>query len=191
MSTPVTSSSHRLVTTTITETVSTSSPCTTTNIIHPDVTVTPTSTITSTITLTTATFKSGVSNRCLQQTTQPNTGTSKVNQGPSTKNSYKPLASLQLVTRTVLSPPCSSKVHQCVTSSDKEDSVTASLSLGTAPACSNSGLGNSAILALSGLLGTSIVVLILVTAGWIWTCWRLRKRGGMETNSKINRQVWE
>ena len=163
MASSVTSISNRIVATTIT--VTTSSLFTTTSIIHTDLTtITPTSTITSTITLATTIHK-----------------TRACNQGPSTDNSCK-LFTFKLATKTVLSPSCTHTVQQCVTLSDKVNSTDVSLTLGT-----DSRLGNDAISALSALLGMSIVVLTIVTAGWIWTCWRLRKRGGMEINSKINR----
>ena len=41
--------------------------------------------------------------------------------------------------------------------------------------------------ALGALLGISTVLLALVTAGWIWTCWIVKKRGRMVVNSKLNK----
>ena len=40
---------------------------------------------------------------------------------------------------------------------------------------------------LGGLLGLSLVLLALVTTGWIWMCWTVSNRGGMMINSKQNK----
>jgi hypothetical protein len=33
----------------------------------------------------------------------------------------------------------------------------------------------------------SLVLLAIVTAGWVWTCWTARKRGEVNINSKTNK----
>ena len=45
----------------------------------------------------------------------------------------------------------------------------------------------SAVSALGALLGMFTVLLAIVTAGWIWTCWIVKKRGRMVVNSKQNK----
>jgi hypothetical protein len=46
---------------------------------------------------------------------------------------------------------------------------------------------STTISARSALLGLSLVLLALVTAGWVWTCWTARKRGEININSKTNK----
>ena len=41
--------------------------------------------------------------------------------------------------------------------------------------------------ALGALLGLSLVLLALVSIGWVWTCWTARKRGEVNINSKTNK----
>ena len=37
--------------------------------------------------------------------------------------------------------------------------------------------------ALGALLGIAVIALVVTTMGWIWTCWRMKKRGGIKINS--------
>lgn len=37
--------------------------------------------------------------------------------------------------------------------------------------------------ALGALLGIAVVALVVTTMGWVWTCWRLKKSGGIKINS--------
>ena len=37
--------------------------------------------------------------------------------------------------------------------------------------------------ALGAILGLVVVVLAVVTTGWVWTCWIMKKKGGTKTTS--------
>ena len=37
--------------------------------------------------------------------------------------------------------------------------------------------------ALGALLGIAVIALVVTTMGWVWTCWRMKKRGGIKINS--------
>ena len=37
---------------------------------------------------------------------------------------------------------------------------------------------------LGALVGILVVALIIVSTGWIWTCWTMKKKGRMKVNSK-------
>ena len=48
----------------------------------------------------------------------------------------------------------------------------------------STGCSSSPLIALGALLGIFMVLLVLVTAGWVWTCWTMKKRGGMKLTSR-------
>ena len=37
--------------------------------------------------------------------------------------------------------------------------------------------------ALGALLGLVVIVLVVVVTGWVWTCWIMKKRGGIKITS--------
>ena len=37
--------------------------------------------------------------------------------------------------------------------------------------------------ALGALLGIAVIALVVTTMGWVWTCWKMKKRGGIKINS--------
>ena len=37
---------------------------------------------------------------------------------------------------------------------------------------------------LGALVGILVVALVIVSTGWIWTCWTMKKKGGMKVNSE-------
>ena len=51
--------------------------------------------------------------------------------------------------------------------------------------CANTTNPHSSLLALGALLGLLMLTLIIVIAGWAWTCWMLKKRGGTKITSGI------
>ena len=42
--------------------------------------------------------------------------------------------------------------------------------------------------ALGALLGIVAIALVLTIIGWVWTCWRVKKRGGIKINSDKQEQ---
>ena len=46
------------------------------------------------------------------------------------------------------------------------------------------GSSSSASTALGILLGIFMVLLVLVTIGWVWTCWSMKRQGGMKITSR-------
>ena len=52
------------------------------------------------------------------------------------------------------------------------------------PAMTGGGSSSASTTALGILLGIFVVLLVLVTIGWVWTCWIMKKRGGMKITSR-------
>ena len=46
--------------------------------------------------------------------------------------------------------------------------------------------GSVASIGLGALVGLLVVLLALVTIGWIWTCWTIKRRARITTNSSDN-----
>ena len=46
--------------------------------------------------------------------------------------------------------------------------------------------GSAASIGLGALIGLLVVLLALVTIGWIWTCWTIKRRARITTNSSDN-----
>ena len=107
-----------------------------------------------------------------------------------------PIISTKFIATTVLSPlqSCTPEVSQFTTMPKLNITKFSTISLVlescscNKPGVPAQGTGLSVtISALGCLLGLSLVFLALVTAGWVWTCWTVRKRGGMTINSKQNK----
>lgn len=47
-----------------------------------------------------------------------------------------------------------------------------------------SGQTSSSSVILGGVVGLLVVLLAVVTTGWVWTCWMLKKRGGMNNQQR-------
>lgn len=167
-------------------TVVSQSSCNTTNIILPTTTILQEITITHITTpvwLTTWTT-------CQQNTTELVATTMTTGPEPPINEFCTPTISTKFIATTVLSPPqsCTSELSQ-FTPTPKFKSLAASLALKPCT-YSNPGVpaqGTDATSALGALLGISTVLLTLVTAGLVWTCWTTRKKGGITINSKKNR----
>ena len=54
----------------------------------------------------------------------------------------------------------------------------------TQPICKCQEAGSAASIGLGALMGLLVVLLALVTTGWIWTCWITKKRARITTNSR-------
>ena len=160
--------------------------CTTTAIVSPDSTASTigqncfnvTSTVLSTI------IKTQEMTLIITHTTTPT---------PWTTCPQTTITSTKFIATTVLSP-LQSCAPQFTTTPKLNITKSPTTSLGLESCSGNkSGLptqGNgssSTISALGALLGLSLVLLALVTAGWVWTCWTARKRGEVNINSKTNK----
>lgn len=49
--------------------------------------------------------------------------------------------------------------------------------------CEGTCTPNQSLPVLGALLGIAIVALTVTTTGWIWTCWRMKRRGESKINS--------
>jgi cobalamin biosynthesis Mg chelatase CobN len=54
----------------------------------------------------------------------------------------------------------------------------------TQPVCKRQVAGSVASIGLGILVGVLVVLLALVTIGWMWTCWIVKKRARTTTNSR-------
>ena len=195
--TPVTNITHTPAIFTVTITVSTNvntfvisqSSCITTSTVLPTYTTTRIKEMPTTTTLTTTTT---TWTPCPQSTIKLT-----VTQESSLNKSCETFTSIKSTTTTVLSLvylSCTPSPPQLATPPDKTNAFTTSPALGTG-SCIQPGAcipghrasSSNATSALGALLGISLVLLALVTAGWAWTCWTVRKRRGMIINSKLNK----
>ena len=137
--------------------------------------------------------KPGWTTQCPQTTTELMTTTTTKESEESESMPCKPITFTKFTATTIL-PPLQSCAPQ-FTATPKLNitkSSTTSLGLescsGNKPGVPTQGNGSSTtISALGALLGLSLVLLALVTAGWVWTCWTARKIGKVNINSKINK----
>ena len=121
--------------------------------------------------------------------------TTTVTQGTVQSKSCNTFNSTEIILTTVdnvstVQQSCTPKLPQYTTQPVKSNSSIASLDL-EACSCSESSVpakgtdpSPNATSALGALLGISMVLLALVTAGWVWTCWAFKKRGGI---TKLNK----
>ena len=104
-----------------------------------------------------------------------------------------PITSTKFIATTVL-PPLQSCAPQFTTTPMLNITKSSTTSFGLESYSGNksgnmltqrNGLSNT-ISALGALLGFSLVLLALVTTGWVWTCWTARKRE-VNINSRTNK----
>ena len=168
------------------------SSCNTTNVILPTKTIIQETQTTVTLITTPTTWTT-----CQWNTTELMDTTKTRGPEPPENKFCIPITSTKFIATTVLSPPQSCAPEPSpFTTTPKFKAPTASLALEpwtcSKPNVADQRIGSSnATSALGGLLGISLVLLALVTAGWVWTCWTIRKKRGMTINSKLNMQVWE
>ena len=106
-----------------------------------------------------------------------------------------PITSTKFIATTVL-PPLQSCAPQFTTTPKLNITKSPTTSLGLESCLGNKpgvclqaqGNGSSnTTSALGALLGLSLVLLALVSIGWVWACWTARKRGEVNINSKTNK----
>ena len=54
----------------------------------------------------------------------------------------------------------------------------------TQPICKCQVAGGVASIGLGAAVGLLVVLLAIVTTGWMWTCWTMKRRGRITTNSR-------
>ena len=91
--------------------------------------------------------------------------------GPFNRNEMVPVTSPQVVIKTIVST--STAPYFCTVPSEDMQQI------------ENQYKGNQHQLsrALGALLGLVVVVLAVVITGWVWTCWIVKKQGGMKITS--------
>ena len=123
--------------------------------------------------------------QCPQTTTELMTTTTTNESEVSENMPCTPITSTKFIATTVLSP-----IQSCAPQFTKSPSTSYGLESSSGNKLGVPTQGNassSTTSALGALLGLSLVLLALVSIGWVWTCWTARKRGEVNINSKTNK----